>query len=146
MFSIIRSLLIVAAISVSVGGAFYLLGYPFINVFAVTFVAQLILGALTNTIRDAYISLRSKYLDTEAIAAFSKQGAELTCSFCNARVFAPIRLDEDNEFKCPSCENVNSIYVNITVARSTTPLDTDPVTTLSLVDDEEEAKETIRNG
>ena len=146
MFPIVKSLLIVSTASAAIAGIFYLLGYSFLNSFAVVFVSQFILAAITNTVRDSWVAIREKHLENERIKAFAMQGAEVTCSFCNTRVFAPIRLDEDNDFKCPSCDNVNSIYVNITVARSTAPLDADPLTTLSIIDDEEEVKEQLRNG
>ncbi len=145
MYNIIRSLLIVAVVSSTVAGIFYLLDYSFINVFLITSVSQLILGFAVSTIRDAYININQKRLETEQIKHFARQGAELQCAFCNTRVFAPIRLDEDNEFKCPSCENLNSVYVNITVARSTHPLDANPLTTFSIVDEEEEIIKHIRS-
>ena len=57
MYNIIRSLLIVAVVSSTVAGIFYLLDYSFINVFLITSVSQLILGFAVSTIRDAYINI-----------------------------------------------------------------------------------------
>jgi hypothetical protein len=57
--------------------------------------------------------------ETERARLYESQGVSSQCAYCNAINFIPIRLDEDNEYKCTECDNTNSVYVQITTARQT---------------------------
>tara|TARA_B110000495_G_scaffold73649_1_gene63039 strand:+ start:13308 stop:13514 length:207 start_codon:yes stop_codon:yes gene_type:complete len=38
----------------------------------------------------------------------------------------PITPNENNDFECISCGEMNGVYVNITIAQKTVPIDAEP--------------------
>ena len=81
------------------------------------------------------VATKMKQLQIDEVEAFSRQGLELKCAHCNNSSFVPIRLDEHNTYACPHCNKSNSIYINVTVARETTMLNSPSITTSTPGDD-----------
>jgi len=105
---------------------------------------QFIIGYIINTTTQTYIAIRNKSLENERLKEFSKQSTELSCAFCAKSTIVPIRLDDDNEYVCPHCGKKNSIYMNITVARSTTPMNVSPLSKSMVEDDKQSVIEEIQ--
>lgn len=68
----------------------------------------------------------SEKLENERLREFSKQGIETKCP-CNREIdiFLPIRLDQDNVFKCVECHKNFNATVNVKTFLSTNPIDLD---------------------
>lgn len=129
----------------AVGAAFaYSVDYSYYKGFAFTVVAQLLVYNLFKYMRDGYMTVRMREIEMEEIKSFEKQGMDLECAHCRDVAYVPIRFDQQNVFECPACGKTNSVYLNVTVARETTPLNTEAVTTRLLIDEEERVKQSIR--
>jgi len=113
--------------------------------FILAMIVQIVIGYAVNTLSTTYINVKNKTLENERLKEFSKQSAELKCAFCSEVSIVPIRLDIDNEYVCPHCDQRNSVYVNITVARSTTPMNVSSLTTSMVEDDRQAIIEEIQN-
>ena len=120
------------------------MGYDFLKTTVGLILIQLTLGYVVNTVMDYYTAVKNKSLENERLKLYSIQSAELKCAFCGEISVVPIRLDTENEYVCPSCGKRNSVYLNITVARSTTPMNVNPLTTSMINDEEEEILEQIQ--
>ena len=145
MLRLLKSLFLVGVVS-SIGGLisqYY--GYDFWYAFALITVVQIVISYCFNTTVSAYAALKNKALENERLKLYSMQSAELKCAFCGEVSVVPIRLDIDNEYHCPSCNERNSVYLNLTVARSTTPMSVNPLTTSIINDDEDAVLEQIKN-
>lgn len=120
-------------------------GYNYIYTFIGAIILQVVVGYVVNTLTYTYVSVKNKSLENERLKEFSKQSAELKCAFCGETSVVPIRLDADNEYRCPHCNERNSIYLNITVARSTTPMNVSSLTTSMVEDDRQAVIEEIQS-
>ena len=52
----------------------------------------------------------------------SKQTAGLPCIFCGEQNTVIIRLNEDNDFNCESCNKTNAVYIDIETVAKTEPI------------------------
>lgn len=143
LWNVIRSILIISTISCIVGGLFYVAGMAPEKGAVLGLLTQIIIYNIVRHYKESSIVVKMKELETDQIREFSKQGMELQCAHCKAEVFVPIRFDVENSFQCPACSNSNSIYVNVTVARETTPLNVDAITSKLIIDDEQRVKDEI---
>ena len=141
LFQFLRGVITLTIISALGGGVSFSLNFGFLSGFILTIVLQIILFNTVKYFRDGHVSMRIREIELEEIKSFEKQGMELDCAHCREPVFVPIRFDEQNGFDCPKCEKTNAIYVNVTVARETTPLNIDAITTKLIVDEEEKIKD-----
>ena len=78
------------------------------------------------------------------IKEYSKQGIDTECAFCTAPQFVPIRFDIDNEFDCTECGKSSALYVTVTSAQKTNPLDVSPLRVNTIISEELEAREKIQ--
>ena len=138
MLGVFKSLLLLSIIS-SLGATIsYYCGYDFMYSFLAITLIQIVISAAVNTVVSSYTALKNKELENDRLRLYAVQSAELKCAFCGEVSVVPIRMDVDNEYECPSCTKRNSVYLNITVARSTTPMSVSPLST-SIINDEEDA-------
>lgn len=143
---IIISLIITCIISSLVGAATYSIDIGFLIGFIFSFLIQLSISITLKTILQSKENIRAVELENKRIAELSKQGAFVECAHCGEDNFIPIRLDVDNEFECTSCNKNNSVYVNITIAQQTEPLDMDSLTVSTYIKERESAiKEILDN-
>jgi len=134
IFNILRSIVIVIFISLSLAGVMFGLGFSFMKTFAIVFCGQLLFTFIGYQIVEPISMLRNKQLENERIKEFSKQGVEIECASCNMPVIIPIRFDRSNNFTCDNCGAENSVYINITAAQKTTPMDINPLSINTYVD------------
>ena len=141
---LLRGLIILSTVS-SLGGLLaYSINIPFWQGFAFTGVIQVVLFNIVRYVRSGYLVSKTRELELEEIRSFEKQGMELSCAHCRTNAFVPIRFDQQNAFQCPECGEHNAIYVNVTVARETTPLNVDAITSKLIIDEEEKVKDEMR--
>ena len=142
-WGVLRSILIIVLFSVATAGLFYLADMSPVKGCVIAVLTQIVIYNIIRQYRSGVFEVRLKELETEQIAEFGKQGMELQCAACKSSVHVPIRFDVTNSFICPECSSNNSIYVNITVAQETTPLNVEAITSKLIIDDEEKVKDEI---
>jgi len=139
MGSIFKSLSITLVITCTISSLFWAIGFPFIHIAIFSFVGQLVFFYVFNTILQYSTLLKNKKLENERIAEFTKQGIDLECANCNQKNFVPIRFAEDNTFTCLKCTEANAVYINITTAQTTNPVDLRALSTTAIIREKEEA-------
>ena len=145
MLGVFKSLLFLCIISTIGGAISHHYGFSFLYSFLIISLIQIVISYSVNTIVSSYTILRKKEIENDRLRLYAIQSAELKCAFCGELSIVPIRLDTDNEYECPACIKRNSIYVNLTVARSTTPMNVSPITTSMINDDEDAIIEQIKS-
>jgi transposase-like protein len=86
--------------------------------------------------KDAIVSSK---LFTEQLEALSKFSINLTCSYCKTPAVVPIRLDQENRFKCEQCNQVNGVKMQFISTQITVPLEK----VMFPVEDKPELKSTL---
>lgn len=144
MFEIIKSLLIVLTISTGVAGVGYtMLGTNFIGVFVICTVIQLALGWFLKTYND---STERKLLieqQSKLITQIDQEANEAPCAYCGTVNLIPIIPGSNNDFDCLECGKTNSVYVNITVAQKTVPIDAQPYEITNFNENLQSAKDKV---
>lgn len=144
--SIFRSIVITLIITGAASAVAHLLGYNILKTSLLIFIGIVCVSIIGSYMRDGFIVINNKKLENDRIREFTKQGLNVNCALCSAENFIPIRLDNSNTFVCQSCDKENAVYINITTAQITTPLDTSPISITSFVEDKIEAENKIKNG
>ena len=143
MGSIFKSLSITTLVTLTVSTLMWSIGYPFYTVFVFTFIGQLMFFYMFNTILRYVIMLKNKKLENNRIKEFTLQGVELDCAHCSSSNLTPLRFDQDNIFSCLNGAKDNSVYINITVAQSSSPLDISSLTTQAIIKEKETALDSL---
>lgn len=141
-WSILRSILIVVAISSCVSGLWWAAGGQFWQSFIAMSILQITFNIVWEGIRSSRLQIALQQEETKRIEEYSKQGYELKCAYCGQQSFVPIRFDEDNYFECPHCGKENSVYVSITTTQVTSPLPVARIMSNSYIQEAED----VRNG
>jgi hypothetical protein len=111
-----------ALVSVLIGTGGYMLAGKFWGYFVIAFCAQVVIFAIINTFllrKDAVETLELLNKQMEQISKFT---VRLTCSYCSQQNVVPIVLNQENRFKCDSCNQVNGIKMQFFSTQITTPL------------------------
>jgi hypothetical protein len=117
---IIISLMVTTIISLAaayIGKIIY--SSDFLQVLVGAFLVQVAGFYLWNSYMQLRMRGKLEEEETERARLYETQGISSQCAYCNAVNFIPIRLDEDNEYTCTECDNMNSVYVQVTTARRT---------------------------
>jgi hypothetical protein len=120
--SILLTLLIAAAIAI-ISNQF--LNQSFIGVLLLSITIQIVFAWFFRT----YLQYtHQKNLATQQSLILSQLDAEATeapCAYCGAINLIPVSPNQNNDFECIECGEPNSVYVNVTVAQKTVPIDAD---------------------
>jgi hypothetical protein len=111
-----------ALVSILVGTGGYMLSGKFWGYFVIAFCAQVIIFAIVNTFllrKDAVETLEILNKQMEQISKFT---VRLTCSYCSQQNVVPIILNQENRFKCDSCNQINGVKMQFFSTQITTPL------------------------
>lgn len=120
MKQIVQSLLITAVISLLIStSVWYLLGYNFYKWLIGVTILQFVAFAIMNNFKEHHQKIAFERETTKRIREFTKQGVNVSCTYCGKNNFVPIRLDQDNDFTCEGCGKTNGVYVSITAAQKT---------------------------
>jgi hypothetical protein len=117
------SLTVTFLISSLFGLAWYLFTKQFWSGFIGGFCIQVIVFAIVNTILARKDTITSTKLFNEQLEALAKFSVNLTCSYCKQPAIVPIRLDQENRFKCEHCNQVNGVKMQFISTQITTPLE-----------------------
>jgi len=112
------SLTITSVISAFLGFSFYLLHWGFWPGFILAFALQTVIYGLYSKIKDKKTSAEIQKLE---LARNNKQIIPLSCSFCKKESLVPIKLDIENRFTCPHCNENNLVIIQYTVAQVSIP-------------------------
>ena len=116
----IKSLLILFSISSSVSLFFSKDFTEGIKYFLAISLIQIILYQIYLKIVSLYI----ERIKLDKIKEYSKQGVEVSCPcYRENKVFIPIRLNANNDYKCLECNKNVSVNVDIKTFLATEPLD-----------------------
>ena len=127
MFEILKSLLIVTTISAGIAGIGYtMLGTNFVGIFIISVVIQLALGWFIKTYNEATERKLIIEQQSNLITQIDQEANEAPCAYCGEVNLIPILPGADNDFDCLECGKTNSVYVNITIAQKTVPIDAQP--------------------
>ena len=127
MFEILKSLLIVTTISVGIAGVGYtMLGTNFVGIFIISVVIQLALGWFIKTYSESAERKLIIEQQSNLITQIDQEANEAPCAYCGEINLIPILPGADNDFDCLECGKTNSVYVNITIAQKTVPIDAQP--------------------
>lgn len=116
------SLAFTAVVSAVVGLGGYLLVGTFWGFFALAFGVQFVLFAVINTYLQRKDTLEGAKVLNEQLEALSKFTVQLACAYCKQANAVPITLNQENRFKCGSCNQVNAVKMQFFAAQVTTPL------------------------
>jgi hypothetical protein len=111
-----------ALVSTLVGTGGYMLSGKFWGYFVIAFCIQIIIFAIINTFllrKDAVETLELLNKQMEQISKFT---VRLTCAYCSHQTVVPIVLNQENRYKCDSCNQVNGIKMQFFSTQITTPL------------------------
>ena len=92
---------------------------------------QVVIGYFYRDYMDKKIAIEEEKLVIARESELSKQGTTVVCP-CDKAVqcFVPIRLNESNEYNCPSCKKQVNIHLTFKTAIATIPVVEDPQTLL----------------
>jgi hypothetical protein len=116
------SLLFTGVVSGVVGLGGYLIGGSFWGWFILAFGIQFIAFAVINTVLQRKDTIEGAKIVNEQLEALSKFTVQLTCAYCKQPNAVPITLNQENRFKCGSCNQVNAVKMQFLAAQITTPL------------------------
>jgi hypothetical protein len=109
-----------------VSGVFGLAGLlivgKFWGFFLMALMLQFVIFAIVNTFLRRKDLIETTKLINEQLEAASKHLINLSCAYCQVTNTIPIVLNEENRFKCESCNQVNSVKMQFFAAQITTPL------------------------
>jgi hypothetical protein len=134
--SLIKTLL-VSVVFASAGH--FLLQYPLQEGIIVMTLIQIIIFYVWNTYMEYRMRVNESIQETRRVIEYSKQGVEVQCAHCKALNFIPVRLDEENNFTCDTCNKPNAVYIDITIAQSATGINKESLSVGSYVKDKEAA-------
>lgn len=124
MFEIVRSLIIMLVVSSSTASIAY---YYFTGSFTGTFILTTIIQLSVAWYIKTYLSSRERRSATELqqqmLSRIEQEATQAPCSYCGEVNLIPISSKGNNDFTCLSCNQKNSVYVNITIAQQTVPID-----------------------
>jgi hypothetical protein len=116
------SLLLTTGISALIGVGGYLLFSSFWGTFIIAFGLQFVVFAIINGFLQRKDLIEGTKIINEQLEAISKFTVRLTCSYCKKPNMVPILLDQENRFKCESCNQVNGVKMQFFATQITTPL------------------------
>jgi hypothetical protein len=116
------SLLFTTLISAGVGISGLLITGKFWGFFLIAFVFQFIIFAVINTFLQRKDVIEGTKLINEQLEASSKYFINLSCSYCQINNTIPLVLNQENRFKCESCNQINGVKMQFFSTQITTPL------------------------
>lgn len=119
---ILISLSITIFISGLVGVAGSLLVHNFWGFFILALGVQFVIFAIINTVLQRKDTVEGMKLINQQLEAVAKFTIQLTCAYCQTPNTTPIQLNQENRFKCQSCNQVNGVKMQFVAAQITTPL------------------------
>lgn len=145
MFIIFKSLTIILLLSSLITTICYqFFALDVIGVFLLSITTQLVLGWFLRTYIDHNERVRVLEQQTKIISQIEQEATQAPCAHCGEINLIPIIPDGINDFTCTSCRKENSVYVNITIAQPTVPIDSQPYEVTNFNNNLETVKQQIQ--
>lgn len=90
--------------------------------FLMALALQFVIFAVINTFLRRKDFIETTKLINEQLEATSKHLINLSCAYCQIANTVPIVLNEENRFKCESCNQINGVKMQFFSTQITTPL------------------------
>lgn len=119
---VILSLSFTTLVSGVVGLGGYLIAGTFWGWFILTFGVQFVIFAVINTFLQRKDTIEGAKVVNDQLEALSKFTIQLSCAYCKQTNAVPIVLNQENRFKCGSCNQINAVKMQFFAAQVTTPL------------------------
>ena len=116
------SVLFTAAVSAVVGAGGLLITGNFWGFFIIAFGIQFIVFAIINTLLQRKDLIEGTKVVNQQLEALSKFTVRLACAYCKQPNDTPVVLNQENRYKCGSCNQVNGIKMQFFSTQVTTPL------------------------
>ena len=120
MKDILKSVVIISAVSAAAGLFFSEFGIKFLISFIFATVLQILIWNLFTHHHRAKLIAKNQEIDILALEQINDQQVQLPCAACGVLAVVPIELNADNRFDCLSCDQKNSVYIEIETAAATT--------------------------
>lgn len=120
--SIIKSLVTTVVISTLCGLGSHLFNHSFWAAFALATAIQYVVGYVVATYM--YGSYKSSIYMAE-LDKLEKLSTILNCAYCDHQNVFTFLPEEVPDLKCEKCQNINSVKLHFTVARTTSSITTD---------------------
>jgi len=123
---IIKSISILVLISSAIAFAFSATFIGFCKVWIIATILQFIFFAIYSKFVTYFLIKETNKYNLEKIAEYSKQGLNVTCPCPKAiKAFVPIRLDQNNYYKCLDCGKHVAVQIDVKTFNQTEILDND---------------------
>jgi hypothetical protein len=119
---ILISFIFTILVSTTIGFAGFLILEKFWGFFILSFILQLVIFAIVNTILQKRDLLESTKILNEHLEAVSKHSINLSCAYCQIANVVPIVLNKENKFKCESCNQISGVKMQFLSTQISTPL------------------------
>lgn len=119
---ILLSLFFTLLVSTAFGLGGLLIANKFWGFFLISLVLQFIIFAIVNTFLRRKDFIETTKVINEQLEATSKYVINLSCAYCQTSNATPVILNQENRFKCSSCNQVNGIKMQFFSTQITTPL------------------------
>ena len=106
---IVLSVIFTLLVSTTFGLGGWLIFEKFWGFFLISFVLQFVIFGIVNSFLRRKDFIETTKVINEQLEATSKHVINLTCSYCQISNIVPIVLNQENRFKCESCNQVNGI-------------------------------------
>lgn len=127
MFIILKSIGIILLVSsVITTTCFQFFSLNVYGVFTLTTLIQITLGWFIKTYIDFHERKLITLQQSQILSQIEQEATQAPCAHCGEVNLIPIVPDGNNDFECIHCYKQNSVYVNITVAQPTVPIDSQP--------------------
>ena len=123
MWNVIRSLLIIIAVSTAFAAFLTNFSISFWSAFVFVTTLQFICWYTFMYIVKIKAVTAIGEVERQIAEEMSKQQAPVPCAHCDHVNIISIRLDEDNSFDCEACNKKNSVYVDIEAAATARTID-----------------------
>lgn len=127
MFDIFKSLAITLLISILITSTCYqFFNLNVYGVFVLTTIVQFAASWFLRTYIQHTEQINIRKQQSELISQIENEASEAPCAYCGETNLIPILPNVDNDFNCLSCGKPNSVYVQITVAQKSVPIESQP--------------------
>jgi hypothetical protein len=120
---ILLSLCFTLIVSGIIGMGGNILFNNFWGTFFIAFGCQFVLFFVLNTILQKKDEETEAKITTDQLNALSKYVIKLTCAYCSNSNSVPIVLNNENKYKCESCQQVNGVKMQFFSTQITVPLE-----------------------
>lgn len=144
---VLRSLIITLVVSVLFGAGFSVVfETTLLKPIVACFMIQILFFMLYNNIVSRMTDVAMEKELTAQVEQIANQSVDLSCAYCNTVNNTPIKVNIDNMFNCDECGELNAVYISLTTAQKTKPLDVDRLRVSTLIEEEMKVKKRFLDG